>query len=42
MNVSFESNVIDVPSGTWRLDSGVIIHAFNFKKAIISKRSPTS
>ena len=42
MNVCFESNVIDVSSDTWWLDSGAIIHTCNSIKAVISRRSPTS
>ena len=42
MNVYFESNIIDVSSDTWWLDSGNIIHACNYMQAVISKRSPTS
>ena len=42
MNVCFESNVIDVPSYTWWLDSGATIHACNFMQAVISRKSPTS
>ena len=41
-NVYFESNVIDVSSDTWWLDSGATIHACNSTLAVISKRSPTS
>ena len=42
MNVCFESNIIDVPSDTWWLDNGAIIHACNFMQAMISRRSLTS
>ena len=42
VNVCFESNIIDVSFDTWRLDSGVTIHACNSMQAVISKRSPTS
>ena len=42
MNVCFESNIIDVSSDTWWLDSGVTIHACNSKQVVISIRSPTS
>ena len=42
VNVCFESNVIDVPSDTWWLDSCAIIHVYNFVQAMISRRSPTS
>ena len=42
MNVCFESNVIDVSSNTWWLDSGATIHACNSMQAVISKKSPTS
>ena len=42
VNVCFESNVIDVPSNTWWLDSGATIHACNSVYAIINRRSLTS
>ena len=42
VNVCFESNIIDVSSNTWRLDSGATIHACNYVQVMISKRSPTS
>ena len=42
VNVCFKSNIIDVPSNTWWLDSGVTIHACNSMQAVISRRSPTS
>ena len=42
VSVCFESNVIDVPSDTWWLDSGATIHACNYMQAMISRRSPTS
>ena len=42
VNVSFESNIIDVSSDTWWLDSGVTIHACNSMQVVISRRSPTS
>ena len=42
MNVCFESNIIDVPSDTWWLDSGATIHTCNSMEAEISRRSPTS
>ena len=42
VNVCFESNVIDVPSDTWWLDSGSTIHTCNSMKVVISRRSPTS
>ena len=29
MNVWFESNIIDVSSDTWWLDSGATLHAYN-------------
>ena len=41
LNVCFESNIIDVSSDTWWLNSGATIHACNSMQAIIS-RSPTS
>ena len=42
VNVCFGSNIIDVPSDTWWLDSGATIHACNSMQAVICKRSPTS
>ena len=42
MNVCFESNIIDVSSNTWRLDSGATIQACNSMQVVISRRSPTS
>ena len=42
VNVCFESNIIDVSSDTWWLDSGATIHACNSMKAMISRRNPTS
>ena len=42
MNVCFESNIIDVSSDTWWLDSGAIIHVCNSMQVVISRRSPTS
>ena len=42
VNVCFESNVIDVSSDTWWLDSGVTIHACNYVQVMVSKMSPTS
>ena len=42
VNVCFESNIIDVPSDNWWLDSGATIHAFNSVQVVISRRSPTS
>ena len=36
VNVCFESNIIDMPSNTWWLDSGATIHACR------NRRSPTS
>ena len=42
VNVCFESNVIDVPSNTWLLDSGAIIHACISVYAMINRRSLTS
>ena len=40
VNVCFESNVIDVPSNTWWLDSGATIHVCNSMLAMIGIRSP--
>ena len=42
MNVCFESNVIDVSSDTWWLDSEATIHAYNFMQVVINRRIPTS
>ena len=42
VNVYFESNIIDVSSDTWWLDSGATINACNFMQAVISIRSPIS
>ena len=42
MNVCFESNIIDVSSDTWWLDSSATIHACNYMQEVISKRSLTS
>ena len=42
MNVCFESNVIDVPSDTWWVDSSATIHVSNSMQVVISIRSPTS
>ena len=42
MNVCFESNIIDVSSNTWQLDSGATIHACNSMQVVISRKSPTS
>ena len=42
VNVCFESNIIDVLSYTWWLDSCATIHACNSMQAMISRRSLTS
>ena len=42
MDVCFESNIIDMPSDTWWLDSGATIHPCNSMQALISRRSSTS
>ena len=42
MNVCFESNIIDVSSDTWWLNSGATIHTCNSMEAIISTRSLTN
>ena len=42
VNVCFESNVIDVPSNSWWLDSGATIHACNFVQVMINRKNPTS
>ena len=41
-NVCFESNIIDVLSDTWWLDSGATIHVCNSMQVMISIRSPTT
>ena len=38
VNVCFESNIIDVPSDTWWLDSGATIYAFNSMQVVISSK----
>ena len=42
VNVSFESNIIDVSFDTWWLNSGATIHTCNSTQTVISRRSPTS
>ena len=42
MNICFESNIIDVLSDNWWLDSDAIIHTCNSMQAVINIRSPTS
>ena len=42
VNVCFKSNVTDVSSDTWWLDSGATIHDCNSMQIVISRRSPTS
>ena len=42
VNVCFESNIIDVSSDNWWLDSDANIHTCNSMQAVISKRSQTS
>ena len=42
VNVCFESNIVDLSSDTWWLNSGVTIHACNSMQVVISRRSPTS
>ena len=42
MNVCFKSNIIDVSSDTWWLDSGATIHTCNSMQAVIDRRNPTS
>ena len=42
VNVCFKSNVINMPSDTWWLDSGATIHACNYVHAMIRRMSPTS
>ena len=42
VNICFESNIIDVSSDTWWLDSGATIHFCNSMQAVISRRRPTS
>ena len=41
VNVCFESNVIDVASDTWWLDSGATIYAYKYTQTVIGI-SPTS
>ena len=42
VNVYFESNIIDVSSHTWWLDSGATIHTCNSMQAMISRRGLNS
>ena len=42
VNVCFESNIIDVSSDTWWLDSDATIHACNSMRMVINKGSPIS
>ena len=42
VNVCFESNIIDVSSDTWWLDSGATIHAYNSMQVVIKRRNQTS
>ena len=42
VNVCFESNIIDVSSDTWWIDSGATINPSNSMQAMINRRSPTS
>ena len=42
VNVCFESNIIDVPSDIWWLDSSATIHTCNSMQVVISRRSSTS
>ena len=42
MNFCFESNIIDVSSDTWWLDSGATIQACNSMPTMIRRRSPIS
>jgi len=37
----FESNVVDVPSNTWWLDLGAIIHVLNSLQGFTSQRNPS-
>ena len=38
----FKSNVVDVSSDTWWLDSGATVHACSSMQAVIRRRSLTS
>ena len=40
--VCLESNIIDVPSNTWWLDTGATIHITNSLQAMINQRRPNS
>ena len=42
VKVCLESTIIDVPTNSWWLDTGTIIHVTNFMQAMTSRRSPTS
>ena len=42
MNVCFESNIIDVSSDIWWLDSGATINACNSMQVVINRRNPSS
>ena len=37
--VCFEINLVHIPSNTWWLDSGVIIHVVNFMKGFLTTRN---
>ena len=42
VKVCLESNVVDVPSNTWWLDTGATIHVTNSLQEMIKRRKPTS
>ena len=42
VKVCLKSNIIDVPTNSWWLDTSAIIHATNFMQAVTNRRSPTS
>ena len=42
MMVCLESNIIDVPSNSWWLDTGATIHVTNSLQAVTSRRRPSS
>lgn len=42
MLVFLESNIIDVPSNTWWLDTGATINVTNSLQAVTNRRKPNS
>ena len=42
VKVCLESNIIDVPTNSWWLDTGATIQVINLIQAVTSRRSPTS